>query len=158
MRLTGCGPDYYAIVRKQIGHVASSIYTTNTTGLQGSIGWTVGLQEESREGQDHAPGQGVAPVSQGQAQLHKELQRAAVISTFVVQEEAGKGKSGAQDKALRKEGGRLTKLQEDLERLEARQAFRHVMHVQQTMICAAPWACHVCYVEPGCCGGLHSLL
>ena len=44
------------------------------------------------------------------------------ISQSFVQEEGGKGKGGAQDKLVRKEQGRLTKLQEDLERLEARQA------------------------------------
>lgn len=38
-----------------------------------------------------------------------------------MQEEGGKGKGGGQDKLVRKEQGRLTKLQEDLERLEARQ-------------------------------------
>ena len=95
------------------------------------------------------------------SQQGKLVLEAALILKVVLQEEGGKGKSGAQDKVLRKEGGRLTKLQEDLERLEARQALEllsHAMHVQQAIICVAPFACCVCCAEPGYLRGSESLL
>ena len=50
------------------------------------------------------------------------------LGWFALQAEGEAGKSKGADKVLRKEAGRLTKLQEELERLEARSAAHNDCH------------------------------